>query len=571
MAAKKETIGFDFKFEAEGLAQIKKDLEIMLKDGKLSNVNMNTYKSALSQIDRLFNDLNRAAKKGPLTAEQAQPLLKTYEKLSQAMSKMVSQEAASGKTDAQHAEALEQAKKAQDEIIAKLKIQKDLLEQMSKIKVKKDGTMSNESQSQAMKMAYKQLKGDKKGRDSAVESLLKKGDMGTIQNQAVTGNPKEIETAKKAIEEYNKYVDNLKVSVDEVKSTIAQLNEELSSQRAVVNELEDESFYNPDDLDELKEKVQEVTGSYEDLGSKVEQAAQSGGTIENVTKAVNKNSSAFAKAARTLINYQVIYRSIRKLFKEGINAIQEMDRALTGMSLVTGQTREQLYDMIPTLNNLAQATGSTQTEVANLTTEYIRQGRTMRDAMTLAEQTAKTAKIAGISTADAIQYMTAAINGFNLSANSAEHVSDIFAKLASTTATSAENIAIALSKVSAQANTAGMSIEFTSALLAKGLETTQEAPESIGTALKTILARMREMTDYGKSLEDNTDINKVEKALQAVGVSLRDANGQFRDMETIFRELGPQWDSLNTMQQQAIAEAVAGTRQQARFLAIMQD
>jgi hypothetical protein len=107
--------------------------------------------------------------------------------------------------------------------------------------------------------------------------------------------------------------------------------------------------------------------------------------------------------------------------------------------------------------------------------------------------------------------------------------------------------------------------------LAKGLEVTQEAPESIGTALKTVLARMRELSDYGSTLEDNTSVNKVESALAAVGVELRDTNGQFRDMEEIFNELGPQWDNLNTMQQQAIAQAVAGTRQQSRFLAIMQD
>jgi hypothetical protein len=82
---------------------------------------------------------------------------------------------------------------------------------------------------------------------------------------------------------------------------------------------------------------------------------------------------------------------------------------------------------------------------------------------------------------------------------------------------------------------------------------------------------MRELSDYGSTLEDNTSVNKVENALKAVGIELRDTNGQFRDMETIFNELGPKWDTLNTMQQQAIAQAVAGTRQQSRFLAIMQD
>ena len=74
---------------------------------------------------------------------------------------------------------------------------------------------------------------------------------------------------------------------------------------------------------------------------------------------------------------------------------------------------------------------------------------------------------------------------------------------------------VALSKVSAQASQAGLSIEYTTALLAKGIETTQEAPESIGTALKTIIARFRELSDYGSTLEDGVNVNQVEEALSA--------------------------------------------------------
>ena len=65
-----------------------------------------------------------------------------------------------------------------------------------------------------------------------------------------------------------------------------------------------------------------------------------------------------------------------------------------------------------------------------------------------------------------------------------------------------------------------------------------EAPETIGTALKTVLSRMRELTDYGKTLEDGVDVNRVAKALDNVGISLMDANGQFRDMESVLTEVG---------------------------------
>ena len=111
-----------------------------------------------------------------------------------------------------------------------------------------------------------------------------------------------------------------------------------------------------------------------------------------------------------------------------------------------------------------------------------------------------------------ISQITTALNGFQLSAKQAMEVSDKFAAVSANAATSYEEIAIALSKVASQANLAGMSIDYTTALLAKGLETTREAPETIGTALKTVIARMREIEDFGQTLEDGTDLNNVEQA-----------------------------------------------------------
>lgn len=293
-------------------------------------------------------------------------------------------------------------------------------------------------------------------------------------------------------------------------------------------------------------------------------------SIETSAK-LNKQEASLGKAVKSLFTFGQAWNLGKKLYSEAVKTIQEMDQALTGMAMVTNMNREQTDALIPRIQSLAKETSTAMTEVANLITEYTKQGRSLEESFILAEETAKAAKIAGISAAESIKYMTSAINGFNLAAADATRVSDVFANLAAISATDYEQLAVALSKVSAQANLAGMSMEFTTALLAKGIETTQEAPESIGTALKTIVARMRELSDYGSTLEDGASVNRVESALASAGIELRDVNGEFRDLEDIFNELGPQWDNLNTMQQQAIAQAVAGTRQQSRFVAIMQD
>lgn len=108
-------------------------------------------------------------------------------------------------------------------------------------------------------------------------------------------------------------------------------------------------------------------------------------------------------------------------------------------------------------------------------------------------------------------------------------------------------------------------------MLAKGVETTREAPETIGTALKTVISRMRELTDLGKTLDDGMDVNRVDKALGQIGIRLMGTNGQFRDMQDVLTDVGMAWGTLNTNQQASVAVALAGTRQQSRLIAIMND
>lgn len=227
--------------------------------------------------------------------------------------------------------------------------------------------------------------------------------------------------------------------------------------------------------------------------------------------------------------------------------------------------------MAGTLQDLATQTGLTATEVANAATMFYQQGKSTTQVLELTEAAAKAAAIAGIDLTTSVDLLTNAMNGFQMASSQAMEVSDKFAALAAAAATDYEELAVALSKVAAQANLAGMSMDFTLGMLTAGIETTREAPETIGTALKTIIARMRELTDYGKTLEDGMDLNRVAAALDEIGVAMTDETGMMRDLELVITEVGQKWDTLNTNQQANVAVAMAGTRQQSRFIAMMQD
>jgi TP901 family phage tail tape measure protein len=120
-----------------------------------------------------------------------------------------------------------------------------------------------------------------------------------------------------------------------------------------------------------------------------------------------------------------------------------------------------------------------------------------------------------------------------------------------------------------------MEFETTAAFLSQIIETTRESAETAGTAMKTVIARFQELkkdpAEIGEVDGEIVDANKIETALRSVGVSLRDANGQFRDLDDVFLELAKKWDGLDKNTQRYIATIAAGSRQQSRFIAMMSD
>lgn len=373
---------------------------------------------------------------------------------------------------------------------------------------------------------------------------------------------------------------NLQVDEEKASQAINTLTKEIEDLTTEISTLKqkikDEKAKNPTEVSPINSFVHETTS---DTISAIEDkmATDSTNKAKQVDLSLNNlniekiKDTGFKRAFKQFSIYALALKSVKKAVREAVSTIKELDSSLTEQAMVTGKTRKQTYELLSTYQDLAKQTGATTKEISELATQFIRQGKTTKEALVLTTAAMDAAKVAGISSSDSINYLTTALNGFQLSANDAMKVSDKFAAVSANAATSYDEIATALSKVASQANLAGMSIDYTTALLAKGLETTREAPETMGTALKTIIARMREISDYGETLSGDTDINNVESQLAYVGIALRDANGELRSTEEVLDELGRKWDTLNSNQQAAVAKALAGTRQQSRLIAMMTD
>ena len=124
-----------------------------------------------------------------------------------------------------------------------------------------------------------------------------------------------------------------------------------------------------------------------------------------------------------------------------------------------------------------------------------------------------------------------------------------------------------------------MEFETTAAFLSQIIETTQEAPETAGTALKTIIARFAEVKSLREqglgSGEDEEgeiiDVNKIQAALRTVGISMEGFFAGTEGLDSVLLKLDEKWGSLDFETQRYIATMAAGSRQQSRFIAMMSD
>ena len=268
---------------------------------------------------------------------------------------------------------------------------------------------------------------------------------------------------------------------------------------------------------------------------------------------------------------------MRAALRDAMSTITELDATMTEMAVVTDLTVGDYWDQLPEYSKRASELGVSINSAYKAATLYYQQGLKTNEVNAISTETLKMAKIAGLDAAEATNKMTAALRGFNMELNetSAQRVSDVYSELAAITAADVDEISTAMTKTASIASSAGMEFETTAAFLSQIIETTRESAETAGTAMKTVIARFQELkkapNEIGEVDGEIVDANAIETALRSVGVSLRDAGGQFRELDDVFLELSSKWDGLDKNTQRYIATIAAGSRQQSRFIAMMQD
>ena len=261
--------------------------------------------------------------------------------------------------------------------------------------------------------------------------------------------------------------------------------------------------------------------------------------------------------------------------RKAFSIVKELDTAMTEIAVVTDYNLDEIWHMRGDYVNQATRLGTKTIDVVDASALYYQQGLSESEVRAATEETIKMARIGSLGGAEATDYMTSAIRGFNMEMEDAVRINDVYSEVAAKTASDTKELATAMSKTASIAHNAGADFENITALLAMGIETTREPAESIGTAMKTIVARFQELKkapgDIGMVDGEYVDANKIEAALREVDIALLDTTGNFRAWDDVMFDIARNWDNMSTMQQRYLATTAAGSRQQSRFIAMVQD
>lgn len=328
----------------------------------------------------------------------------------------------------------------------------------------------------------------------------------------------------------------------------------------------------------LEQSKQSLSGITNDLlkGGLVGEQAFMGmaKSISNANINLNKTQTLMGNfvttlknAARWQISSALIHGIVGSL-QSSVNYAKKLDESLNEIRIVTGKNTDEMAHFALQANKAAKELASTTGRYTEASLIFAQQGLGDKEIKERTDAVIKMSNVTKESADEVSSYMTSIWNNFQGEKENLVEYADVITALGAATAASSAEIANGLQKFSALGQQIGLSYDYAATALATVVSKTRQSEEIVGTAFKTIFARIQGL-NLGETLDDGTTLNKYSAALDAVGINIKDANGNLKDMDKILDELGAKWNMLAKDEQVALAQTVAGTRQYNQLIALM--
>lgn len=258
--------------------------------------------------------------------------------------------------------------------------------------------------------------------------------------------------------------------------------------------------------------------------------------------------------------------------RESINAVRDLDAALTELRKVTDLTESQYDQFMDRASVTAREIGASVADTVNATADFARLGYSVEDAEQLASAALVYKNVGdGISDiSESTESLISTMKAFDVEAENAMSIVDAFNKVGNEFAISSSGIGEALQRSAAALAAGGNTLEESIGLVV-GMNNVIQDPQKVGTTLKTMSMYLRaaktDLEAAGESTEGMANsVSELRQELMSItgytsaplDIMLDDTT--FKSTYQVMEELAAIWDELADIDQANILELIGGKR-----------
>ncbi len=302
-----------------------------------------------------------------------------------------------------------------------------------------------------------------------------------------------------------------------------------------------------------------------DYGEKTRRGAKA---TKTMTKSVKEQGQGFLglndsldkvikKVALWTVATGAIFGTIRAVRALGAT-ITEHDTQMTGLRKVYSGAQSDLAMIEREVLAVSRRMQSLTKDTTEAAVTVARTGRVRLEVIQLTEAAVVAQNIAELEAAKAILFLNSALIQFNQTTDQTVRILDEWNELSNRTPATTIDLAMAVSVAGSVFQQAGASLQFLNANTAALVEITAKSGNIIGRAERT-------MAIYSQR---QSTVNKLAR----IGITVFEGQEQsFIGIDELLTRVAVKWEFLNDRQRAYIAQAIAGTRQQQFFIALMEN
>lgn len=277
-------------------------------------------------------------------------------------------------------------------------------------------------------------------------------------------------------------------------------------------------------------------------------------TFENYSKKFQKSGEAIQKTGKSLTGS--ITAPIVGIGIASAKVAKDFEAGMSNVAAISGATGDELQQLSDKAKEMGKKTLFSASESADAFAEMASAGWETKDMLNGIEGTMYLAGAQNEDLARTAEIVTNTMTAFGLATENTNKFVNVLSETANQTATDVSKMGETFKYVAPSAGALGYSVEDTATAIGIMANNGIKASQA-GTSLKNIFTNLAAPT------------KETQKALDKLGVSLTDSNGEIKPFGTTLEELRKGFSKLDKAEQTATAKAIAGKSALPGFLSLM--